>query len=276
MSLSIENLAAVLPVTLLLGLVEGLLLTFVCKRSLFDWRYVPVAICDFTAREGLSYFIGAGLTYFLIEAAGPYRIYSIGMDSWLTWLLLFLGADFLFYIMHRCAHAVPIWWAHHSVHHTPNRLSLIGANINGITVPISGLTIFFAPLVLVGFPPPAVFKVVLFIMAYQTSVHLEWFPRLGFVDRILVTPSNHRLHHAINSEYINANFGGVTVLYDHIFGTFKCEPKNNSILRYGLIEPHDTYNPLLFFFSGYIGLCRRMARAPSIRKRLLCLLRVDG
>ncbi len=274
-SLSPEKILAILPITLLLGIAEGLLVTFIFKKSKFDWGYLPTAIGDIVSLRIVSRLLNGGLTYFLIAAAEPYRLYSIELASWWSWLLLFMGADFLFYVMHRCAHGVPLWWAHHSVHHTPNRLSLMNADINGVSVPISGLTIFFVPLVLVGFPPQAVFKVVLFIMAYQTSVHLEWFPKLGIVDRILVTPSNHRLHHAVNAEFINANFGGVTVLYDHIFGTFKDEPRDNSILRYGLTIPEYTYNPFRIFFKGYVELYRRMRAARSFRERLLCLLRTN-
>ena len=212
---------AILPITLLFGLVEGLFVTFVFKKSKFDWGYLPTAIGDLLSSAVVNRVLRNGLKYFLIAAAWPYRLQTIEMNIWWKWALLLAGADFFFYIMHRCAHRVPIWWAHHSVHHTPNRLSILNADINGVTTPISGLTIFFAPLVVMGFPPAAVFKVVLIVTAYQTSVHLEWFPKLGIVDRILVTPSNHRLHHAVNEEFINANFGGITVLYDHIFGTFK-------------------------------------------------------
>lgn len=259
---------------LAVGLVEGLVLHFFSKRFQFAWGYVPIvilyAVIDFIVRWALR----GGIWTLLIVFTYPFRIQTLNMTTWYHWAALFVGVDFLFYCMHRSAHRVPILWAYHSVHHVPNRLSLLGGHLNGINRTISGLTIFFSPMVFLGFPPMAVIKMALFVMSYNSIMHSEWFPRLGIIDFVLVTPANHRVHHAVNEEYLNCNYGGVTLLYDHLFGTFKTSSREAQ-LRFGLIKPELTYNPVRIFFRGYMDLYDRLRLARGLRQTLRTLF-VEG
>lgn len=256
------------------GILEGIVLQCFSKKFRFAWGYVPVVVLDSILDWSVRKLLRGGVWTLLIVFSYPFRIQSLEMDHWYLWGILFCLVDFLFYWMHRSAHRIPVLWAYHSVHHVPNRLSILGGHLNGINRSISGLTIFFSPLVWLGFPPAAVIKTVLFVMAYNSLMHSEWFPKLGIVDRILVTPSNHRVHHAVNEEYLNCNYGGVTLLWDHIFSTFKAAG-SDAKLTFGLLEPELSYNPFRIFFRGYIDLLGRLKGCRSLSQILRVLFVVD-
>ena len=103
--------------------------------------------------------------------------------------------------------------------------------------------IFYTPMLLLGIPVEIFVTVAALNLIYQFWVHTEHIGRLGIIDYILVTPSNHRIHHAQNKEYIDANYGGVFILWDRMFGTFIDEREDLKPI-YGTSKPLNTWNPL--------------------------------
>ena len=111
----------------------------------------------------------------------------------------------------------------HSVHHSPNQLTLAAAYRLGWLGKFSGATIFFTPLALLGFEPVTMLSALYLNLLYQFWIHADWIPKLGVLEYVLNTPSAHRVHHARNPEYLDANFGGVLIVFDRLFGTYVAE-----------------------------------------------------
>ena len=140
-------------------------------------------------------------------------------DSWSSFLICLLLADFCYYFWHRCSHSIPILWADHHIHHSSKELNISTA----LRLPwFNNLVIwfFFAPLILVGFSPEMVFFSMAIVITGQFFIHHPTFPSLGVWEKFINGPSSHRIHHAVNSVYINRNFGGITNVWDRLFGTF--------------------------------------------------------
>ena len=185
-----------------------------------------------------------------------HRLYTLPLDEGWTWVVLFFGQELCYYWMHRADHRVRWLWATHAVHHSPHTLNLSAAYRLGWTTRLSIAPIFFAPLVLAGFPPVLVGGVLAANLFYQFWLHATWLPRLGPLEWILNTPAHHRVHHASNPEYLDANFGGVLIVFDRLFGTFVAERPGVAI-RYGLVEP-----------IQWRAIFRDLARSTSIRGAL--------
>jgi sterol desaturase/sphingolipid hydroxylase (fatty acid hydroxylase superfamily) len=114
---------------------------------------------------------------------------------------------------------------------------------------------FFVPLVWLGFPPPVVFATLSSNLLYQFWLHADWIPKLGPLEFVFNTPSHHRVHHAANAEYLDANYGGVLIIFDRLFGTLRVE-RDELPCRYGLVEPLRSNNPVRIAFREWIALAR--------------------
>lgn len=144
----------------------------------------------------------------IINLTWAHRIASVPLDRWQALLVLFIGQEFCYYCFHRVSHRVRWFWAHHSVHHSPNDLTLAAALRAGIFGKLIGIPLFFAPLVWLGFPPQVVLGALALNLLYQFWIHATWIPSLGWLEYLLNTPSAHRVHHASNIEYLDVNYGG--------------------------------------------------------------------
>ena len=160
--------------------------------------------------------------------------------SWQLWIIGFFACDFIHYVYHWLGHHTRIFWAPHVTHHSSPYFNLShGYRINLI----QGFYRFFfwTPLCFLGIPPIIVISVGLVTAIIQFLVHTEKVGKLGLLDWIFSTPSNHRVHHGTNPEYIDKNLGGILMLYDHLFGTYA---KEVAPPIYGIthnIKTHDPY-----------------------------------
>ena len=167
------------------------------------------------------------------------------------------------------------FWANHSVHHSPNDLTLATALRLGWTGKLTGTALFFAPLVWLGFPPVAVVATLAANLLYQFWLHAPWMPRLGPLEWVLNTPAHHKVHHASNPEYLDRNYGGVLIVFDRMFGTFAQE-RGDVRLRYGLTTPLLTHNPLRIAFHEWANLGRDLWRAKGWRAKISALFGPPG
>ncbi len=196
------------------------------------------------------------------------RLFTIPTDTLWGLVLLFFGAEFAYYWLHRCAHEIRWLWASHSVHHSPETMTFSGAYRLGLTGAFSGLFVFFIPLFLLGFSPQAVATMYGINLFYQFFLHTEWVPRLGWYEYFFNTPSHHRVHHATNDQYIDKNYGGILIIFDRIFGTIAVEQTDVTI-TYGLLGKAPSHNPLKLFFQEWIALGKDVWQAEGWRQRLL-------
>jgi len=159
-----------------------------------------------------------------------------------VWLLAFVLYDLCYYWLHRLGHERNVLWAAHSVHHQSEEYNLTTA----LRQTSSGFIfswIFYLPLALVGVPPVVFITVASLNLLYQFWVHTRHIPKLGWLEWVLITPSNHRVHHAQNPAYLDRNYGGVFILWDRLFGTFKEEDPAEPVV-FGVTTPLASWNPL--------------------------------
>jgi sterol desaturase/sphingolipid hydroxylase (fatty acid hydroxylase superfamily) len=157
------------------------------------------------------------------------------------WVTAALAWDFCYYWFHRFSHEISVLWAAHAVHHQSEDYNLSTALRQTSTGFIFGW-IFYLPLFVIGFPIEVLITVNAVNLIYQFWVHTQVIRRMGVLDRILVTPSNHRVHHGQNDRYIDKNYGGMLILWDRLFGTFEDEREDDPVI-FGVRKPLANWNP---------------------------------
>lgn len=160
--------------------------------------------------------------------------------AWYGWLLALVFYDFCYYWLHRAGHESAVFWAAHVVHHQSQDYNLSTALRQTSTGHLLGW-IFYLPMAVAGVPPKVFAVVALIDLLYQFWVHTEHVPKLGWFDRWFCSPSNHRVHHAVNDHYLDRNYGGVLVVWDRLFGSFREEDEK---CVYGTRSPLNSWDPL--------------------------------
>lgn len=187
-------------------------------------------------------------------------------QAWWVWLLAFFLYDFCYYWLHRLGHERNVLWAAHSVHHQSEEYNLTTA----LRQTSSGFIfswIFYLPLALVGVPPVVFITVASLNLLYQFWVHTRHIAKLGWLEWVLITPSNHRVHHAQNPAYLDRNYGGVFIFWDRLFGTFKEEDPAEPVV-FGVTTPLASWNPLWANLQFYAQLWQDARRAGSLWDKL--------
>jgi len=189
------------------------------------------------------------------------RWFTLPVDSVWVWLGALIAYDFIYYWVHRFGHETHLMWAAHQVHHSSEYFNLSTALRQTSTGAFASFP-FYLPMALLGVPPIVFGAVALIDLLYQYWVHTELVRKLGWADRVFVTPSNHRVHHGQNDYCIDRNYGGIFILWDRLFGTF-VEERDEEPVIYGIRKPLASYNPLWGNLHVYRDLGRRMAASGS-------------
>ncbi len=180
--------------------------------------------------------------------------WQLDASAWWVWLLALVLYDLLYYWHHRLGHTVSLFWAAHVVHHQSEDYNLSTALRQTGSGWLVGW-VFYLPMALLGFPPLVFGTVALVDLLYQFWVHTQQVGRLGRFDRWFCSPSNHRVHHAVNDVYLDRNYGGIFMLWDHLFGSFQDELPNAPCV-YGTRSPLRSWNPLWANLAVYADLAR--------------------
>ena len=191
---------------------------------------------------------GAAFAY----VAQYYNLKLFSPSSIWVWVFAFFLYDFCYYWMHRLHHEVKVLWATHVVHHHGEEFNLSTA-LRQTSTGFLWKWIFYLPIFIVGIPPEVFVTVAGVNLVYQFWVHTEHIPKLGWYEYIFVSPSNHRIHHAQNKHYVDANYGGVFILWDRLFGTYKEELEELKPI-YGTAKPLKSWNP----FKANLDIFREM------------------
>ncbi len=182
------------------------------------------------------------------------------------WALCLIAVDLLYYFWHRALHRVNVLWALHIVHHQPSELNYATGARTGWFTHLT-LALVFLPLIALGFPPEMVLFCGLALGFYQFLMHTDRVGKLGPLEWVFTTPSQHRVHHAYNPGYLNRNYGGIFSVWDRAFGTFAPERERPT---YGL-GPHvrfTTADPIRLNLGYLVELARRSLGARGLRGKL--------
>lgn len=201
--------------------------------------------------------LAVGAYYWIYQ----FRLFDLGW-TWPVMVACFFAEDLAYYWMHRISHERRWFWASHVVHHSSQHYNLTTALRQTWTGTLGLSFIFWLPLVLIGFPPEMVLMFSAISLVYQFWIHTELIDRMGPFEWVMNTPSHHRVHHAINARYLDANYAGVLIIWDRLFGTFVPETKDEQI-RYGIISQLGTFNPFRVAFHEWAGIWRDVTHAKS-------------
>ena len=183
-----------------------------------------------------------------------------------TWIIAFLLYDLSYYWMHRMHHEIKILWATHSVHHHGEDYNLATA-LRQTSTGWLWKWIFYMPMIILGVPGEVFITVAGVNLVYQFWVHTEHIGHLGFLEKIFITPMNHRIHHAKNKEYIDANYGGVFIIWDRMFGTYN--PQRSDIKPvYGTATPLNSWNPLWANFQVFSIMIKDTIKTKSWKDKI--------
>ena len=196
---------------------------------------------------------------------------------WSTWygvVLALIFYDFCYYWLHRAGHVVNVFWAAHVVHHQSQHYNLSTALRQTSSGPFLGW-IFYLPMALAGVPPVIFGIVALIDLLYQFWVHTEQVGKLGWFDRVFCSPSNHRVHHAVNDPYIDRNYGGIFVIWDRMFGSFQ-EELDAEPCVYGTRGQLDSWDPVWANLQVYAAMAKDSWRTRHWGDKLRIWLKPPG
>ena len=197
-----------------------------------------------TIRDGLKFGFAIISYSWLVDHITIYRLEPV----WLAVIIAFIVQDFTGYWIHRLNHRVNILWNRHIIHHSSEEFNLSCALRQSISDTIRFSAIFMIPAALLGIPL-SIFAIIGPIQLFmQFWYHTRLIDKMGWLEYILVTPSHHRVHHAINSEYIDKNYSQIFIIWDKIFGSFQLEMKDVPPV-YGILRPARTWNPVIINFK---------------------------
>ncbi len=191
-----------------------------------------------------------GLTVIIISydfLVGHLALFDI-KTTWLLYVLAFIGKDFAGYWTHRFEHVINIFWNRHIIHHSSEEFNLPCALRQTVSTFFALFTFLYIPMAIIGIPTQVIAIVAPIHLFAQFWYHTTLINKMGILEYIIVTPSHHRVHHAINDIYLDKNFAQIFIIWDKLFGTFQEELEEEPPV-YGVKKPVRTWNPFLINFQ---------------------------
>jgi len=226
-------------------------LVFIALESLLFWRknYNQLRINDGLTNLNcgivtliFELFTKGGLFLFFNFISNKFGLINWDMNVGLTWIIFFFVYDFFYYWGHRLSHKVNFMWSGHLPHHQSEEYNFTVALRQGAFQDTLNFPVFI-PMALMGCPIEVFATVLLLNKFFQFWIHTRAISYVPFIEGILNTPSAHRVHHAVNSIYIDKNFGGFIMLWDKLFGTWEIEYADQPCV-FGVHKPYRSWNPL--------------------------------
>jgi sterol desaturase/sphingolipid hydroxylase (fatty acid hydroxylase superfamily) len=257
---------------LLVLLVGEVLITWVLGRKFYE---MSDALCS--VAMGLFYAASIAVAAGTV-LLGFYWVYQFAFFKidWGSSIGLIIAAyvivDFLFYWYHRAIHEVRVGWAAHVNHHSSQQYN-VGTALRASFVEAWIEPFFLLPALLVGINPIMVIALLSLNHLYQYWLHTRHIGKLGLLEWVMNTPSNHRVHHGSNLQYCDKNYGGTFIVWDRLFGSY--EPEGEEVV-YGIRYQLETHNPIKATFHEWVALGRDMKSSGSVRNALGHLFQPPG
>ncbi len=213
---------------------------------------------------GALFGAATGYIYLFLYDLAPYKFPA---DAWWSWAILFFLDDLAYYWFHRISHGSRLFWNFHVVHHSSEQYNLSVAVRQSW---FSGIAhwIFYTPIMLLGFAPWMFLTMHGFNLLYQFWIHTKLIGRLGWAEKILNTPSHHRVHHGVNEPYLDRNYAGVLIIWDRLFGSFTDESEQP---RYGILKPMESRNLFWINTHGWFEMFEEMRGRKTLSGKLHCI-----
>ena len=196
-----------------------------------------------------------------------WRVVDLPLDSVWVWVFAFIAYDLVYYWVHRLSHTINIMWGSHVVHHSSEEYNLTTA-LRQTSTPAIFSWMIIAPLAFLGVSPELLLTCASLNLVYQFWVHTRHIDKLpAWYEAIFVTPSHHRVHHALNKDYIDKNFAGVLILWDKMFGSFQAEKQEMPVV-FGISSQLASWNPIRANFQVYVNLWQDAAVTKGLKNKI--------
>lgn len=266
MSIYIQSLFFAIPIFAILIAIEALFaikMGIKVNRSADMISSLSSGLTD-TIKSGIKFTISIISYSWLVENLSIYELKPI----WLAVIIAFITQDFAGYWLHRLNHRVNILWNKHIIHHSSEEFNLSCALRQSISDTLSFAALFMIPAAILGIPT-SIFAIVTPIHLFlQFWYHTQIIDKMGWLESIIVTPSHHRVHHAINKEYLDKNYGQIFIIWDKIFGSFQQELSNVKPV-YGILRPAQTWNPIIINYKHIWQLIKDAWYTKNIKDKLI-------
>ena len=259
--------ALIIPIIPLLIVLE-LILGLVYKKP--QTKVYKVIFLIYLFNRIVGRFIALGVVALCIGFFEPIALFKLSY-TWYGFVFGYIVWEFAHFIYHFLAHKVRLLWCLHATHHTPEEMNLSVTHAHFfLEAPYADLIrtsicIFF------GVPPALLFTIMFIDGTYGAFIHvgenLIKDARFGFLNKFILTPSHHRVHHAKNPLYIDTNYCNLLNFWDRIFGTYQEEDPNLHI-QYGVTRPIRSGNFWDVYFGELINLAKDVIKAPGIINKL--------
>jgi len=218
-----------------------------------------------------------GLGFTLVTYDFIYQNFAIFYfeKTWIVYLFTFIAIDFQFYWGHRLSHRVNVLWNKHLIHHSSEEFNIACSMRQPALDLVNFLFFLSIPTAVIGISPLMIAFILPFHKLAQVWYHTRLIGKLGILERIIVTPSQHRVHHALNPIYIDKNYSAVFNVWDKIFGTFQEELETEPPV-YGITKPSQTYNPITINVEHLMLLIKDAWRAEKFWDKLTIWFRPTG
>ena len=258
-------LAGMSPIFLLTFFIEWRVMTGRGRASQFQWKEILANVS-----LGAAYQVAEGAMAFLFTAAVfiwvyQHRLFDIPLNGW-TVVPIFIAVEFCYYWFHRSSHRIRWFWSAHVPHHSGEVMNFTTAMRQSILNAFVGIWVFYLPPVWLGVSPGVVVFMLAVDLAYQYFVHTESIVKLpAWYEYLFDTPSNHRVHHGRNPQYIDKNYGGVLIIFDRWFGTYEPEVEK---VQYGIVRQVKSTNFLVLNVHEFVDMVRDVAATGPLWRRL--------
>ncbi len=214
----------------------------------------------------------SGYVFYQIEH--NWAIFHFQQSSVLHWVAALLIYDICYYWFHRISHERQFFWGAHVAHHQSEDYNLSTA-LRQTGTGLFFTWVFYIPCFFFGIPLYMYVTIASGHLVYQFWIHTQHIPKLGFFEWFMITPSNHRAHHAQNAQYVDKNYGGLLVIWDRLFGTYAEEDESDPPI-YGLRTPLNSWNPVWANIHIYVGMVQDAFRTKSKSDRFRVLWSRNG
>jgi sterol desaturase/sphingolipid hydroxylase (fatty acid hydroxylase superfamily) len=271
--MTLDFIPYVLPFFVTLLAIELLIWKFF-RRGHYEIRDTAASLLLGVGETVIHAVASAAIIYAVYKFAETFQPWSIPTNIG-TIIICFIFCDFAYYWSHRWSHEKRWMWASHVVHHSSQYFNLATALRSSWTDVLSLSFLPWIAVILMGFSADLVFTIRALALIYGFWLHFHAITNLGPLERILVTPQHHKIHHARNPCYLDRNYGGVLLVWDKIFGTYVSE-SSEELPRFGIVHSVATFNPFALALHEWISMMRDAASARSLRELWFFLLGPPG
>lgn len=258
-------------------------LVFISLEKLYAWYFkkVPFRQMDLISSlsAGFSNAIKDSLGIVFVIVSYGFMVSKLAIFEIKSTVFLYFSAfiilDFYGYCTHRLAHSINFFWNKHAIHHSSEEFDLACALRQPIAQFVNLFTFILLPAAILGIPVKIIAIVTpihFFLQFWYHTVHIG---KLGFLEKIIVTPSHHRVHHAINPIYLDKNHGQIFIIWDKLFGTFQ-EELDDVPPVYGITRPMKTWNPIKINFKHLTLLIQDAIHTKSWKNKLVIWFKPTG